>query len=310
MGTPMYRNNFIEAHNPLRLLCDEYGCDLAIPSATGVGDILMYTTLVEEVAMRVGRPVNLLTGPMRPIDGVGTVNGEDSFPIWQANPFVGAIVDAEKCGASVIDRIHAEHENHCHFGHVIENICAQHGIVPRVLRPSLFLTEHECREALTLMSELPRPILCIHPYGTSSPDSAHPWYRHEWEQLIGALPEGISVLEVGIVEREDKGLATHRFRTTLRQMMALVWGSDFMMGFDSSVAHIATAFCKPALVLWEPVRKAAIDLTEQPGLGAAAISRWGYRENKNLILLQDTRGDIRRIAVEWITNQCRARRFP
>ncbi|MCC3264169.1 hypothetical protein LLE87_39015, partial [Paenibacillus polymyxa] len=76
--------------------------------------------------------------------------------------------------------------------------------------------------------------------------------------------------------------------------------SDLVVGFDSSVAHVATAFSKPTLVLWEPVQKAQIDLVEQPGLGAAAITRGGYSQNRNLVLLNDIHHDIRRLVAEWI----------
>ncbi|KZB93575.1 hypothetical protein AVM11_11960 [Sphingomonas melonis TY] len=296
--------------NPLAALCRAYGCDLAVPSVTGIGDILMYTPLVREVAMRLGRPVELLTGPIRPIDGVGTVQGEEAYPIWRANPFVGTIVDLETCPPDVSRQIHAAHEKHCHFGHVIENICAEYGIVPQAIRPDLYLTETECRAALALLADLPRPILCIHPHGTSSPGPAHPWHTDEWRALIAGLPAGMTVLEVGMSGREEKDLPTRRFRTTLREMMALVWASDLVVGFDSSVAHVATAFSKPTLVLWEPVQKAQIDLVEQPGLGAAAITRWGYSQNRNLVLLNDIHHDIRRLVAEWIATRLRAGRFP
>ena len=196
--------------------------------------------------------------------------------------------------------INSSHEKHCHFGHIIENICAEYDIVPRLIRPSLFLTESECRDAVLKLSELPRPILCIHPYGTSSPKIGHPWYQDEWRRLIAELPNGISVIEVGIQGREEKGLGVKRVRTTLRQMMALVWASDLFVGFDSCVAHVASTFCKPALVLWDPVRKVEIDT--QQGMAAAAFARWSYPQNRNLMLLGDTGGEIRHHALTWIAN--------
>lgn len=290
----------------LSSVCRTYGGDVAIPNVTGIGDILMYTRLVEELAFRHGRPLDLLTGPIRPVDGVGTIDGEEPYPIWRANPFVNRIIDLEEIAPDALRQVNATHEKHCHFGHIIANICAEYGIVPRAIRPSLFLTENECREALQTLRDLPRPILCIHPYGTSSPKIGHPWHCQEWNRLLGELPTRPTVIEVGIHGREDKGLPTRRFPTSLRQMMALVWACDLFMGFDSSIAHIATAFSKPALVLWDPVRKTEIDDRIEAGLGPAAFARWSYPQNKNMMLLGEANGEIRKIALAWISDFCRS----
>lgn len=290
----------ILASHPFLSICRQYKGDIAVPNVTGIGDVLMYTRLVEEVALRFGRPLNLLTGPIHPIDDVGTLNDEEPYPIWRSNPFINQLINLEEIDPAALGEVNASHEKHCHFGHIIANICAEYGLVPRSLRPSVFLTEGECREALWMLSKLPRPVLCIHPYGTSSPEPDHPWENREWHQLLQELPSGVSVVEVGMHGREDKGLQTTRFRTTLRQMMALVWASDFFLGFDSSVAHVATAFGKPAMVLWDPVRKSQIDDQIQIGLGPAAFARWSYPQNRNLMLLGETKGEIRRVVLAWI----------
>jgi hypothetical protein len=290
--------------NPFLSFCQEHGGDIAVPNVTGIGDVLMYTRLVEELAFREGRPLDLLTGPIRPIDDVGTIEGEEPFPIWRGNPCVNQIVNLEAIAPDSLDQVNRAHERHCHFGHIIANICAEYGIVPRVVRPVVYLSESECRTALRTLRELPRPILCVHPYGTSSPRPGHRWYRDEWVQLVEEMPRGISVMEVGLAGKDEKGLPSRRFRTTLREMMALVWASDFFIGFDSAVAHVATAFGKPALVLWDPVRKTEIDDRIQPGLGPAAFARWSYPQNTNLMLLGETDGEIRRVVLAWVANQC------
>jgi len=283
----------------------EYGCDIAVPNVTGIGDVLMYTRVVEELAMQYGRPVNILTGRIAPVE-VGTVANEDAYPIWKANPFVNQIVDAEAIAPTVLDVINSAHEGHCQFGHMIANICAEYGVNPRALRPSIYLTETECRDAMLKLADLPRPVLCIHPYGTSSPIEGHPWHRREWIHLLNELPEAVSVVEVGLHHREDKSLPSHKFTTTLREMMAIVWASDFFMGFDSSPAHVATAFCKPAMVLWDPIRKNEIDERAHAGYGPAAFSRWSYPQNRNLMLLGETDGEIRKLALNWIAETCRS----
>ncbi|MDP9650945.1 glycosyltransferase family 9 protein [Paraburkholderia caledonica] len=290
--------------NPFQLICHKFRSDLAVPNVTGVGDVMMYTRLVEEVAMRYGRPINLLTGPIQPTDGVGALKDEEPFPIWRGNPFIGQIFDLAELSPESMTLVNASHERHCHFGHIISNICAEYGIVPRAIRPSLFLTEAECRDALLKLSRLPRPVLCVHPYGTSSPKVGHPWYEDEWHRLLSSLPPTMSVVEVGVHGKEDKGFSNKRFRTTIREMMALVWASDMFLGFDSSVAHVATAFGKPAMVLWDPIRKSEIDT--EPGMGPAAFARWSYPQNKNLMLLGESQGEIRRIAIQWISDVMRS----
>ena len=78
--------------------------------------------------------------------------------------------------------------------------------------------------------------------------------------------------------------------------------SDLFIGFDSSVAHIATAFELPALVLWEPVLKVEIEESKQAGFSTAALSRWGYPQNRNLMLLGDRDDTIVNIIADWANN--------
>jgi hypothetical protein len=289
-----------------RSIARNYGCDIAVPNVTGIGDVLMYTRLAEDLAMHLGRPLKVLTGKLRPVDNVGRLDNEEPYPIWKGNPFVSEIVDGDDIAPDILEQINAKHERHCQFGHMIANICAEYGLVPRKLHPAVYLTEPESREALLKLSHLQRPILCIHPYGTSSPLESQPWYRREWVRLLEDLAGHVSIIEIGLHEKEDKHLSTNRFRTTLREMMALVWASDIFLGFDSSVAHVATAFSKPAMVLWDPVRKNEIDERLQPGFGPAAFSRWSYPQNRNMMLLGESNGEIRKIAARWILDFSRS----
>ena len=43
----------------------EYGCDLAIPNGPGIGNVVCYTRLVEDLALALGRPLRLLSAPIR-----------------------------------------------------------------------------------------------------------------------------------------------------------------------------------------------------------------------------------------------------
>src|SRR6185369_16181197 len=139
-------------------IASAYGCDMAIPNATGIGDLLMYTRVVDEVGMRMGRPLAILTGRMTPVD-VGTIGHEEPYPIWKENPFVGKIVDAGEIAPEVLRDINGVHETHCQFGHMISNICAEYGLVPRTLRPSLYLSLDERQQAFATLANLPRPVL-------------------------------------------------------------------------------------------------------------------------------------------------------
>jgi len=289
-----------------RRLALEHWCDLAIPNDAGIGNILMYTRVVEEVAMHAGHPLTLLTAPLKP--AIGTIDDEIAYPLWLSNPFVNKIVNADDIDEAIMKTINSERDNLCQFGHMITNICVEYGVTQRVLRPSLFLSEDECKQALYSLAKLPRPILCIHPHGTSSPKKNHPWYEDEWIRLLHDLPTDISVIEVGLHTLEKKNLPTWRHPTTIRQMMALVWASDLFLGFDSSVAHIATAFNKPSMVLWDHIRKIEIEERWQSGFGPAALSRWSYQQNRNLMLLGEQRGEIRRLAITWIKDTCRSMR--
>src|SRR5271170_772890 len=102
-----------------RSLAQAANCDLAVPNGhdRGIGDVLVFTPLVEEYARKVGRRVRLLTAPIDP--RVGLVPGEFDYPIWLNNPFVAEIVDARGLGDAAVRRLNEEKDNCCQFNHVI-----------------------------------------------------------------------------------------------------------------------------------------------------------------------------------------------
>jgi len=285
-------------------LAETYGCDIAIPNIAGIGNILMYTRVVEDLARRIGRPLNILTSRLCP--PIGLSCEDDAYSIWSNNPFVGTIVDAEFIDPAIMKPINAEMDNLCQFSHMIENIAYHYGVRPRCLRPSLYLSREEQDWALNRLSALPRPIVSLHPHGTSSPRAGHPWYEANWKRLIARVEGRVTVLELFKSDCETKNLHTMKFETTLRQMMALVWASDLFVGFDSSVAHIATAFSIPSIVLWDPFRKLHIEERWQAGFAPAALSRWSYPQNRNLIVLGERDDEIVEIVVAWINDSVRS----
>lgn len=277
-------------------LAAQYGCDIAVPNLGGIGNILMYTRVVDDLARSLGRPLVMLTARLNPASG--PVDG-GPFPLWRNNPFVERIVDADAIDPKIMMAINRENDNLCQFGHLIENIAYQYGVRPRCLRPSIYLDREEQAWALAQLRGARRPVICIHPHGTSSPAREHPWHEEQWKHLIGRLSQGATILELFKPGVDAKELPTLKIKSNLRQMMALVWGSDLFIGFDSSMAHVATAFQLPALVLWEPIRKLEIEERWQTGFAAAALSRWSYPQNRNLQLLGDRDSTMVDLIVDW-----------
>lgn len=275
-----------------------YGCDIGVPNDAGIGNILMYTRVVDDLGKLLGHPLKILTARLRP--PIGLVEDEEAFPLWKNNPFVGGIIDADSIDPTIMISINDEMDNLCQFNHMIENIGYHYGMRPRHLRPSLYLSSEEKRWALEQLGDLRRPIICIHPYGTSSPRQGHPWYDDNWRALIDRLNAYATILEVFKAGSDCKQLDTIKFKTTLRQMMAIVWASDLFVGFDSVVAHVATAFEIRALVLWDPIRTLEIEERWQTGFAPAALSRWSYPQNRNLMLLGDRDNTIIELIFSWI----------
>lgn len=279
-------------------LAAEHSCDIGIPSDSGIGNVLMYTRVVEDLSRFLGHPLTILTARLKP--PIGVIRGEEPFPIWRNNPFVRRIVDADSIDPNIIAAINREKDNLCQFGHMIENIAYHYGIRPRFLRPSIYLSKAEQAWALSKLQGLRRPVVCLHPHGRGTPKPGHPWYEANWHKLIDIIRDDVTVFEIHKAGSEAKSLETVKMKTKLRQMMALVWASDLFVGFDSSVAHIATAFELPSLVLWEPMRKLEIEEPKQPGFAPAVLSRWSYPQNRNIILLGDRDDAIVNLVVAWI----------
>jgi hypothetical protein len=274
------------------LLAKETGCDLSAPNWYGIGNILVYSRLIEEFSLSVGRPIKLLTAPLRP--SVGVVENEEPYPIWKHNPFIAEIINAEEIDADfdVMRLINNEMDNFCHFNHMIENICANYGLKPRKLRPSIYLSPEEMAWGLNTISHLPRPVICIHPGGTSSVFKDSPWFSDNWEKIIKEFEGKASFVEISKRDLDHKNLSAFNTVTTLRQAMALIWASDIFIGFDSGPSHIATAFEKPSFILWNVLRKNAIEEPIKAGFGPATMLRWAYPQNRNAMLLGETQNEV------------------
>jgi hypothetical protein len=286
---------------------EQTGADLTVPNGPGIGDIICFTRLVEDFARNLSRPIRLLTAPMRLKYGRHRIDSD--FPVWENNPFVAELMRAESIDASIMDKVIVEKDNHFQYSHVIYNIGFHYDLPPDAIRPSLFLTFAEMQNALATLEPIRRPVICLHPSGASSTPQGGPWYHDRWLQLIERLGDRYGFVQLG---RRDYGLknlpAFHR-ETTLREAFALIWASDVFVGFDSGFAHAAAAFNKPSVILWDAVRKASIEEQKEPGFALAALSRWGYPFNKNILILGEKNCEALDVLTEYLL-ECRRRRHP
>lgn len=276
----------------------QYDCDLALPNGTGIGNILAFSRLVEEYALRCGKRLRILTGPLNP--WVGVVPGESKFPTWENNPFISGIVDADEIDREIMEKVVLEQDNYCQFGHVMENICRCYALKPRKLKPSLFLSVEEMACGVEELSRFKRPIVCLHPSGKSASLPESPWFIDRWLEIIDTLKGKVSFIQLGKYDTDHKQLHIHSPKTTLRQAMSLIWAADVFVGFDSGLSHMATAFDKPAVVLWDALRKSKLESGKHPGFASATMRRWSYPQNRNLLILEERDDEIVKLCCDYI----------
>jgi hypothetical protein len=259
--------------------------DLAIPNCpgSGLGNVLVYTRLIEEYALSIGRPISIITAPIAP--KVGIVDSEAPYPFFENNPFIKQIVNAEEIDPEGFKSVNAEEHAVIQLSHVIENICFAYGLRARELRPSLFLTCKEKEWALNALSHLPRPLVCLHPGGTSSSPGECPWNITNWKKLIQKLNGKASFFQIGRPDFVDQDLGLDNPGTTIREAMALIWASDFYIGFDSCPMHIATAFRKSIIALFHMENKFRLEKHYGEVYVPSVMLRWAYPNNTNLSIM-------------------------
>ena len=270
-----------------------HGADLAVPNCagSGVGNVLVYTRLIEEVARSKGRPIVIITGPLSP--KVGVVVGESLYPFFDNNPFIERIINAYELDPLGFGRVNEEESKLVQLNHIIENFCFAYGLRPRHLRPSLFLTTQEQAWALHALRDLPRPLICLHPGGTTSSLPGCPWYRTNWLCTIEALKGQAGFFQIGRKNSVDQDLGLPNPGTTLREAMALIWAADIFMGYDSSPMHMATAFQKPVVAIIHMQRKYDWETSLGETFTPSVILRWLYPFNYNFgIMPEDSDGDV------------------
>jgi hypothetical protein len=292
------KNSRFSKDYPLRQSCQIakcYKCDLAVPNGPGLGNIVCYTRLAEDLGRRLGRPLRVLTRPQLLVRG--NCDPKNPTPVWNSNPFIERIVS---CNEDEMGAIIAEKDDMCQFGHIIENLCATHCIRPSNIRGSIFLTARECKAALKLISHLPRPVVALHPGGKTSSPKDSPWYLDRWKEIVERWQSRIGFLQLGLRSVEDKELGAFYPELSIRQSIAAIWACDGFLGFDSGFAHVATAFEKPAAVLWDATLKEDIERNKETGFAIAHLLRWGYPQNLNLIILGERQKEILEACSDFI----------
>ena len=285
-------------------IAHQYGCDLAIPNGPGVGNVVCYTRLAEDLALTLGRSLRLLSAPLDP--RMGARCAEHPYPLWEANPFVDQIVDIERLDPEALRIVNQEKDDLCQFSHVIENLCNAYGLRPRALRGSLFLHAYEMRAAVESLRHLRRPIVVLHPFGKTSSPEGSPWYLSQWRRLVERAGERVSFIQLGWREKEQKELGIEYPEADLRTAMGLIWAADLFIGFDSGLAHIATALQKKAAVLWDAAHKEPIERSKEPGFAASLLLRWAYPQNRNLVLLGERDDEVLHLCEEFIDETVRS----
>jgi hypothetical protein len=273
------------------------GCDLAIPNGKGIGNVLVFTPLVEAIARRLGRRIRVLTAQLDPLIGKDSTDG---FAVWENNPYIKKIVDSDTIDQRIITEINEEQDNIGQFGQVIENICHAYGVRPRAIRPSLYLTSAEQSAALDRLEHVRRPIIALHAGGTSTSTEESPWYFERWKELCTKLHSEASFVQVAKAGFDQKPLDVFSPTLSLRDAMATIWASDMFIGFDSTPAHIATAFSRPTIVLWDVQKKSLIEDRHYLGYGPASMLRWSYPQNRNLMILGQKDEDLLGVCISHI----------
>lgn len=267
--------------------------DLAIPNCqgSGVGNVLVYTRLIEEMARHLGRPISIITAPLSP--KVGTVDGESEYPFYENNPFIERIINAYNVDPEGFSEVNREEDDLIQVNHIIENLCFAYGLQPRCLRPSLFLTKDEQSWALLALKHLPRPLVCLHPGGTTSSLPGCPWHRINWLHIIETLKMEAGFFQVGRKNSVDQDLGLPNPGKTIREAMALIWASDVFIGYDSSPMHMATALQKPVITIIHMQNKYNWETSIKETFTPSVILRWLYPFNTNFAIMpEDINGRV------------------
>jgi hypothetical protein len=266
-----------------RFLADAHGCDLTVPNGLGIGDVLVFSRLVEDLGRRRGRPLNLLTSGLE-LD-YELLAEDDPLSVWSVNPFVGTITDADAIDPEIMQRARQEKDNFPHFDHVIRGIGRAYETPISMVKPAIYLSEEERAWALDALARYRRPLICLHRGGTIQPVGAE--IREElWAHAVDRLDQEFGLFQIGRSDIDGDRPGPPMLASTIRQMFALVWAADGFIGFDSGPSHVAAAFDRPSIILWDAVGRTPIEDSKEPGFAFSNLVRWSYPQNENIVVFK------------------------
>lgn len=180
--------------------------------------------------------------------------------LWIGNPYITELkAPVERVGLAAIQYVYKSKNNieKIHYIQVFHRVIKDMlGLkVPlTVPRPDLHLTEAE---------KTNRPI--AEPYwvvvaGTKRHATTKQWHVHRYQETVDRLRQnGLSFVQLGVTEDpvspvthiHPKLTGVYDFvgKTTLRQMMQVIYHSDGVICPITAAMHMAAAFCKPCIVL-------------------------------------------------------------
>ena len=123
-------------------------------------------------------------------------------------------------------------------------------IQPRQMRPEVFLTEHE-RDPETRFIRQPYWVVVA---GGKKDFTAKLWAHTKYQEVVRQLRSDVYFVQAGSREANHlhmplTGVTDLLGRTTLRQLMSLVYHSDGVVCPVTCVMHLAAAFNKPCVVI-------------------------------------------------------------
>jgi hypothetical protein len=266
-----------------RTFAQQYGCDLVVPNGPCLGDALVFTRLIEDLGRRRGRGLRILTSGLRldyelPPD-------EERLAIWNNSPFVLEIEDADRHNPEIMKRARKEKDNFPQFEHVIRGIGAAYGVPVSATKPALYLTTNEMRRAMQTLAGYRRPLICLHRGGSIQPDT-ETLREHLWARVAELLNRDFGVFQLGRIEIDGPRPGPSMLNSSLREMFALVWAADGFVGFDSGPTHVAAAFDRPSVILWDAVGRTPVEHEKEPGFAFTNLTRWSYPQNENIVVFE------------------------
>jgi hypothetical protein len=266
-----------------RRFAQEFGCDLTVPNGPCLGDALVFTRLVEDLGRRTGRALRLLSSGLR-LD-YELPPSEERLAIWHNNPFVFDIKDADQHNAEIMQRARKEKDNFPQFEHVVRGIGAAYGLPASATKPALYLNTDEMRQAMQVLAQYRRPLICLHRGGSIQPHT-ETLRDHLWTRVTQTLNEDFGLFQIGRAEIDGPRPGPPMLASSLREMFSLVWAADGFVGFDSGPTHVAAAFDRPSVILWDAVGRTPLEHEKEPGFAFTNLTRWAYPQNENIVVFE------------------------